>query len=75
MSMGKRAIQGLANTVGGILRQDHPIAVRPRPYEVPATITGQPFSRLSVEDIQAWYQHTMRRNQEQVRAHDRIIGA
>ena len=75
MSMGKRTMRRLLRAVGYKVAEDRPVATRPARRPVPVSITGQPLSRLSVEEIQAWYQHTMRRNQEQVRAHDRMFGA
>ena len=75
MSMGKRAMRRLLRVVGFTVAGDRPVAPPPARHAVPASITGRPLSQLSVEEIQAWYQHTMRRNQEQVRAHDRIFGA
>ena len=75
MSMGKRTLRRLLKAVRDTVAGERPVAAGPARSTVPVSITGRPLSQLSVEEIQAWYQHTMGRNQEQVRAHDRIFGA
>jgi len=61
MSMGKRTVQRLLRALGYPAAGDRPVAVRPARRAVPVYITGRPLSLLSVNEIQAWYQYTMRR--------------
>ena len=75
MSMGKRAVRRVLGAVGYPAAEYRLLAVLPARRKVPVSITGRPLSQLSVHEIQAWYQHTMRRAQGEVREQDRILGA
>ena len=61
MSTGKRAVRNVLRAMGYPAAEHRPVAVRPARPALPVSITGRPLSQLSVHEIQAWYQHTMRR--------------